>query len=154
MSVRLQADVRSAVLRFASAEAACRGSGRIGTQDLLLGVLVGPASDATRILGVDLGAARGAVDDLDRAALAHVGVDLGPVELEPRPAGRGRRPLTSGARGVIVRAVHLARRDRTRRVEMRHLTAGLLACRRPDPAAEVIDALGVDREEARRRAGV
>jgi Clp amino terminal domain, pathogenicity island component len=154
MSVRLQADVRRAVLRFASAEAAGRGSGRIGTQDLLLAVLVDPASDATRILGVDLDAARGAVKDLDRAALARVGVDLGRVELEPRPPGRGRRPLTAGARGVFVRAVHLARRDRTGRIEMRHLTASLLACRRPDPAAEVLDALGVDREEASRRAGV
>jgi hypothetical protein len=154
MSVRLQADVRRAVLRFASAGAAGRGSARVGTQDLLLAVLVDPASDATRILAVDLDAARGAVDDLDRAALARVGVDLGRVELEPRPPGRGRRPLTAGARGVFVRAVHLARRDRTGRVEMRHLTAGLLACRRPDPAAEVLDALGVDREEASRRAGI
>jgi Clp amino terminal domain, pathogenicity island component len=154
MSVRLREDVRRAVLSFASAEAAGRGSGRIGTQDLLLGVLVDPASDAIRILGVDLDAAREAVDDLDRAALGTVGVDLGTLALERRPAGRGRRPLTSGARGVMVRAVRLARGERTRRVEMRHLTVALLACRRPDPAAEVLGALGVDPEEARRRAGV
>ncbi|MGZ4115429.1 MAG: hypothetical protein ACXVQT_10175 [Actinomycetota bacterium] len=86
--------------------------------------------------------------------LATVGVDVGPLELELRPAGRGRRPLTSGARAVMVRAVRLARGERTRTVEMRHLTAALLGCRRPDPAAEVLDALGVDPEEARRRAGV
>ncbi|MGZ4136927.1 MAG: hypothetical protein ACXVPX_05090 [Actinomycetota bacterium] len=54
----------------------------------------------------------------------------------------------------MVRAVRLAKGERTRRVEMRHLTAALLGCRRPDPAAEVLDALGVDPEEARRRAGV
>jgi ATP-dependent Clp protease ATP-binding subunit ClpA len=151
----LERDVRRAVLVFASAESAARGSGRIGTQDLLLGTLVDPASDAARILQVDLDGVRAAVENLDRAALTGVGVDLGPVELERRPASpRGHRSLTSAARAVLTRAVQLARRERTRRVEMRHLSIALLACTRPDEAAEVLNALGVDREEARRRAGV
>jgi ATP-dependent Clp protease ATP-binding subunit ClpA len=152
MSVRLERDVRRAVLTFASAESAARGSGRIGTQDLLLATLVDPTSDAVRILGVDLDDGRRVVDGLDRAALASVGVDLGEVHLERRPAAGGRPALTAGARAVLARAVRSARAESARRVDMRHLTLALLGCRRPDAAAEVLEALGVDREEALRRA--
>jgi hypothetical protein len=35
---------------------------------------------------------------------------------------------------------------------MRHLIVAVLGCNPPDPAAELLDALDVDRIEARRRA--
>jgi ATP-dependent Clp protease ATP-binding subunit ClpA len=152
MSLRLREDVRRAVLLSAAFEADRRGSGRIGTQDLLLGALHDRTSQAREILGTDLVTARAAVDDLDRAALAGVGVELD-APLAPR-AHRSRRrpPLTSGARAVLARAVRSARSDRARRVGMRQLLIALLAARAPDPAAEVLDALGVDRAAARARA--
>jgi ATP-dependent Clp protease ATP-binding subunit ClpA len=152
MTVRLGLDVRRAVLNVAAAEARRRAAGRTGTQDLLLATLHDPTSEAISILGTDLGAARTAADRLDRAALASVGVDLGPIELIPSPAGGRRLPLTAGARSTLARAVRLARAERRSRVEMRHLVTALLAAHRPDPAVDVLDELGVDREEARRRA--
>jgi ATP-dependent Clp protease ATP-binding subunit ClpA len=153
VSLRLREDVRKAVLMSAAFEADRRGARRIGTEDLLLGVLHDRTSQADEVLGVDLDAARATVDDLDRSALASVGVDLGGMTLRPR-AERSRRrpPLTSGAKAVLVRAVRLARAERARRVGMRHLLVALLGCRHPDPAAELLDALEVDRAEALRRA--
>jgi ATP-dependent Clp protease ATP-binding subunit ClpA len=153
MSVRMRDDVRRAVIRAAAEEAGRRGSGRIGTQDLLLASLVDPTSDAVRILAVDLREAREAVDRLDRAALSAVGVDLGDLALAPRRPAAGRRPpLAAGARAAIGRAVRTARVERARRVEMRHLVLGLLGCPPGDHAFEVLEALRVDRDSARRRA--
>jgi ATP-dependent Clp protease ATP-binding subunit ClpA len=153
MTVRLREDVRRAVLRTAAVEASRRGSARIGTQDLLLAALDDPTSQAGRILETDLAQARAAVDALDRTALASVGVDLGEVALAPAPIRGGRRrPLTAGARAVLTRAVRQARSERARRIDTRHLVVALLGATRGDPAVDVLDALGVDREQARRRA--
>jgi ATP-dependent Clp protease ATP-binding subunit ClpA len=153
VTVRLRQDVRRAVLDAAAAEARRRASGRVATQDLLLAALHDPVSEAVSILGVDLDDARAAVDRLDRAALDSIGVDLGVVELTPsRAAVRRRPPFTAGARSALARAVRLARVERQKRVAMRHIVLALLAARRPDPAAEVLDELGIDREEARLRA--
>jgi ATP-dependent Clp protease ATP-binding subunit ClpA len=152
MTVRLREDVR-AVLRAAAIEASRRGSGRIGTQDLLLAALDDPNSEAGRMLGTELAEARAAVNALDRTALATVGVDLRDVALAPAPLRNAHRPpLSAGARGVLGRAVRLARSERARRIEMRHLVLGLLGSRAPDPAGEVLDELGINRDEARGRA--
>lgn len=153
MTIRLGEDARRAVLGAAADEARRRGTGRIATQDLLLATLHDPASEAVSILGVDLAAARAAVTRLDRAALASVGVDLGPLELAPRPRSGGRRPpFTSGVRSTLARAVRLTRAERRNRVEMRDLVVALLGAERPDPAGDVLDELGVDRDAARGRA--
>lgn len=153
MTVLLRQDVRRVVLGAAADEARRRGSGRIGTQDLLLGILRDPTSEAVAILDVDLAAARSAVDRLDRDALASIGVDLGPVELRPRRAvDRRRPPFTSGCRAALARAVRLTRAEERDRVEMRHLVVALLATDRPDPAGDVLDELHIDREAARDRA--
>jgi ATP-dependent Clp protease ATP-binding subunit ClpA len=151
MVIRLSEDARKAMLRSAAEEAARRGDRRIGTDHLLLGLLREPGSLAVEVLGVDLDAARAASDDLDRIALAAVGVEAGGM---PGPAPlRARRhlPLSSGARAVMVRAVEGARAAKARRIEVRHLLLALLACERPDPAAVLLEALHVDRTEARER---
>jgi ATP-dependent Clp protease ATP-binding subunit ClpA len=145
MVKRLSEDARKLVLTAAADEARRRGDRRLGTDHLLLGLLHDPASEAASALGVDLVSARAAQDALDRAALAAVGIhadDLGPME---EPGGAHRRPpLTSGARAVFKRAVEQARPSKRGRIGTRHFLLALLACERPDPAAELLHELGVD----------
>jgi hypothetical protein len=136
-----------ALLRSATDEAGLRGDRRLGTDHLLLGLLRDVSSPAARTLGVSLADARAARDALDLAALAAVGVEVAAVG-EPPPVAFGRRlpPLTSGARDVLKRAVENAPPRRTGRIDARHFLRALLTRERPDPAAELLHALGVDRE--------
>ncbi|MGD0595104.1 MAG: Clp protease N-terminal domain-containing protein [Acidimicrobiales bacterium] len=53
-------------------------------------------------------------------------------------------PLTSGARGVLKRAIDEASPLKSGRIESGHFLLALLALERPDPAAELLHALGVD----------
>jgi ATP-dependent Clp protease ATP-binding subunit ClpA len=145
MVKRLSEDARKLVLTAAADEARRRGDRRLGTDHLLLGILHDPAAEAASALGVDLASARATQDALDRAALAAVGIhadDLGPVEDAAGP--RRRLPLTSGARAVFKRALEQARPRKSGRIETRHFLLALLACERPDPAAELLHQLGVD----------
>ncbi|WP_328535426.1 Clp protease N-terminal domain-containing protein [Streptomyces sp. NBC_00344] len=140
-----------AVVAAALDEARLRGDRRIGTEHLLLGVLHDPDSSAVRTLGVDLDTARTALDTLDRSALAAIGVDVEGVERPPVPVSRKRTPLTSGARAVLPRAVGEVRRDGSRRIGPEHLLLALLDCEQPDPAAELMGQLGIDRTAVRGR---
>ena len=134
------------LLRSATEEAGLRGDRRLGTDHLLLGLLHDTGSPAARALGVSLADARATRDELDLAALAAVGVRVAAVG-EPPPVAFGRRlpPLTSGARDVLKRAVEDAHPRRTGRIDARHFLRALLARERPDPAAELLHALRVDR---------
>jgi ATP-dependent Clp protease ATP-binding subunit ClpA len=145
MVKRLSEDARRLVLAAAAEEARRRGDRRLGTDHLLLGLLHDPAGAAASVLGVDLASARAAQDALDRAALAAVGIhagDLGPIE--DAAGARRRLPLTTGARAVFKRAVEQARPRRSGRIGTGHFLLALLACQRPDPAAELLHELGVD----------
>jgi ATP-dependent Clp protease ATP-binding subunit ClpA len=133
------------LLLSAGAEASRRGDQRIGTDHLLLAVLADPSSQAAADLGVDLAAARAASDGLDHDALRAIGVRVGPIpETEPAAAPRRLLPLSSGARTVIQRAVELAGPRRTGRIGGRDFLLALLERTRPDPAAELLEALEVD----------
>jgi ATP-dependent Clp protease ATP-binding subunit ClpA len=152
MVKRLGVDARKLVLTAAAEEAHRRGDRRLGTDHLLLGLLHDPAAEAASALGVDLASARAAQDALDRAALAAVGIradDLGPIEDAAGP--RRRPPLTSGARAVFKRAVEQARPHKSGRIGTQHFLLALLACQRPDPAAELLHELGVDTAVVRDR---
>lgn len=152
MVTRLSSDVRKAVLTSAAEEARRRGDRRIGTDHLLLGLLHDPHSIAARVLGVDVEAARAASDNLDRAALAGIGVDVGPLSSPSRPMqARGHPSLTSGARAVLARSVLEARAAKARRIDARFLLLGILTRERPDPAAELLAELAVDPAQARDR---
>jgi ATP-dependent Clp protease ATP-binding subunit ClpA len=157
MVIRLSADARKIVLTSAAQEARRRGDRRLGTDHLLLGLLHDPDSGVARAVGVDLDAARAALDALDRSALAAVGVE---VEVEvaslaapPPPHSLARRllPLTSGARAVLKRTVEQTRQAGTARIESRQFLLALLDRESPDPAAELLATLGVDRSQIRRR---
>ena len=149
---RLSTDARKALLTSAAQEARRRGDRRLGTDHLLLGLLHDPDSTVTRSLGISLETARSASESLDRAALESVGVHVAHLG-NPPPAIFARRllPLTSGARAILRQAVEQARRAKTPQIETRDFLLALLDCDRPDPAAELLSALGVDRAEVREK---
>jgi ATP-dependent Clp protease ATP-binding subunit ClpA len=130
-----------AVLAHSADEAARRGDRRIGTDHLLLGLLHDPG--VASALGTDVGHARGAAQDLDRAALAALGIDLETMPDPSAPRVTSHAPLTSGFRAVMVRAVTLASTEQVRKVEPRHLLAALMERRQPDPAATLLDAMKI-----------
>jgi ATP-dependent Clp protease ATP-binding subunit ClpA len=152
MFERFDKDARKAVLEAAKEEAARRGDRRIGTDHLLLGLLHDPESVAARALGVRLESARAAADELDRAALASIGFDLGDRTIPAAPVRSLRRaPLTSGARAVFIASVLEARRNKARYIRGSDVVLALLTRERPDPAAELLKALGVDSAQVRAR---
>jgi ATP-dependent Clp protease ATP-binding subunit ClpA len=150
MGVKLRETIRARVIISAMAETRLRGDRRLGTEHLLL-ALLGEDAGVARALGVDVEAARAALDALDRAALASIGIELG--EFRPGgPVASGKRtPLTSAARAVLHRAVKQS--GRPKRVTAEHLLLSLLACQRPDPAVELLAQLGIDPQAARNRLG-
>ncbi|HTW99149.1 MAG TPA: Clp protease N-terminal domain-containing protein, partial [Acidimicrobiales bacterium] len=134
------------VLAAAADEARRRGDRRIGTEHLLLGLLHDEGTRAARALGVSLVEARAASQAVDLVALAAVGVELEPLA-DVAPASFGRRgllPLGSAARSVLKRATYGARAGDGERVDATLLLDALLSLQRPDPAAELLEALGVD----------
>jgi hypothetical protein len=131
-------------LRRAGEEIARRGDRRVGTDHLLLGLL--HDADVAAALGVDVERARAVAGDLDQAALAAIGVDLGDDLPPARTRVRvGHVPLTSAARAAIGRAGAVADAEHVRRIEPRHLLAALREREEPDPAAVLLAALGVAR---------
>ena len=140
------------MLTSATEEARRRGDRRLGTDHLLLGLLHEEDSPAAQALRMSLADARAVSDALDRAALAAVGVQVKTLGEEP-PTSFGRQfpPLTSGARAVFKRAIDEARPSRSGQIGTSHFLLALLSLRRPDPAAELLDALGVDPAAVRQR---
>ena len=150
---------------YAREEARRRGNRRVGTEDLVLGLLRDP--DVAQVLGYDLGAAREALDAMDREALLAVGINR-PLDAPPVPT---REPALSGRRAVVKavltdhlpmtpvakRAMEQAGTDRRHRHGSRapwdpsprwsreRVLVALLALAPPDPAAALFAALHVDR---------
>ncbi len=145
MPKRLSVDARKLVLTSATEEARRRGDRRLGTDHLLLGLLHEADSLAAKALGVSLADARAASDALDLAALAALGIEVESLGdgIQTTP-GRRLPPLTSGARAVLKRAIDDARPFKSGRIETRHFLVALLPLERPDPAAELLHALGID----------
>jgi Clp amino terminal domain, pathogenicity island component len=129
-------------------EAIRRGDRTIGTEHLVLAMLIDPASPAAKALGCDLDSARQTLDALDVEALAAVGVEpgitAGPVSVRTR----GRLRLTPAAKAVFT-GIHGAHKNRSAGLGIAF--NALLDLPRPDPAAELLAALGVDTRAARGR---
>jgi hypothetical protein len=138
----------ASVVTAALEESRRRGDRRLGTEHLLLGLL--HDTGCARALDVDLATARAALDRLDREALAALGIDVEGLRPAAVPRRRGKLTpgaLTSSARAVVNEAI----RGVPRRRDPAELLRVLLSVTRPDPAADLFAALGVDREEVRRR---
>ncbi|MDT7797686.1 MAG: hypothetical protein QOI78_1119 [Actinomycetota bacterium] len=138
----------ASVVTAALEESRRRGDRRLGTEHLLLGLLHDDA--CAQALGLDLATARAALDRLDREALAALGIDvegLRPAAVPQKRAKLTLGALTSNARAVVNEAI----RGVPRRRDPAELLRVLLSVTPPDPAADLFAALGVDREEVRRR---
>jgi hypothetical protein len=146
---------------YAREEARRRGDRRVGTEHLVLGLLREP--DSAQVLGCDLGAAREALDAMDRDALVAIGIGraLGapPVPTREPALGGGRPsvkalladrlPLTPVAKRVLEESGKGHRRGRAeRRWSLHAVLAALLRLAAPDPGAALLDALDVDRAGA------
>jgi hypothetical protein len=148
---------------YAREEARRRGDRRVGTEHLVLGLLREP--HLGRALGVDLGAAREALDLMDRDALAAVGIDraLGaPPVPAPEPALGGGRPSLKTVMTDRLPMTPVAKRVLEESGKGRHrrpadgwsthaVLAALLRLEAPDPGAALLDALDVDRAALSRR---
>ncbi len=139
---------RSAV-EAALEEARRRGDRRLSTEHLLLGLL--HDENAVEVLGVGLDQARAGLDELDREALAVIGIDADGVERPVIQGSAKRTPFTSGARDVLRRGLLETRAAKERRIGTSHLLLAVLDTRHPDPAAELIGHLGIDPATVRER---
>jgi ATP-dependent Clp protease ATP-binding subunit ClpA len=140
------------VIEFAREEAERRGDRRIGTDHLLLALLHDETSAPARALGVTLAEGRSALEELDLAALASVGIHLDGTLPAVSPRGRRWITLNSSARAAVGGAKQAADRERKgRRIEGRHLLLALLAGREPDPAVALLLALSLEAGKVRER---
>ncbi len=145
-------------------EARRRGDRKVGTEHLILGLLHEPVP--AQALGCDLQTARDALDAMDHDALAAIGIGAAfnapPIPIdEPirrsaraafKAALRDRSPMTPAAKTAMEDAYKETRRGHGAGPQQVLLT--LLELKPPDPAAELLAALGVDRAAARQRLGM
>jgi ATP-dependent Clp protease ATP-binding subunit ClpA len=137
---QVSAPVKATIARSAD-EAARQGDRRIGTDHLLLGLLHEP--DIAAAIGVDVERARTAAWNLDQAALAAIGIELGHVPPPSVPVSAGHASTTSGLRATMARAFALAKDEHSRKIEPRHLLQAILEREPPDAAAVLLKAIGV-----------
>jgi ATP-dependent Clp protease ATP-binding subunit ClpA len=151
-----------AVYLQASEEARRRGDRRTGTDHILLALFEDPSIEA--VLGVNLQQAREALESLDHEALGALGLGAGtdapplPMRAVPKKprirdvAKKDRFRMTPAAKKVL-EAAYKPKGHRKLQVTGPEVLAQILALQPPDPAAVLLDALGVDRAAARQRLG-
>lgn len=139
-------------------EARRRGERRVGTDDLVLGLLRDTEIEAA--LGVTLASARTALASLDGQALKAVGIagDLdAPLlperDLPAKPTIKAvltdRLPLTPAAKSTLQEAAKPMRRRQ--HITPQQVLLVLLENRHPDPAAALFAALGINAAAVRER---
>ena len=145
----------------AGEEARRRGDRRAGTDHVLIALLSDPSIEV--VLGASLQQARDALESLDRDALGVLGLgpraDAPPLPMRAVPKkptirdimGEDRLRMTPAAKKVLERASKPNRRRLYLTGEQ--VLAEILSLEPPDPAAALLDALGIDRATARQRLG-
>jgi hypothetical protein len=149
-----------AIYLQAGEEARRRGDRRTGTEHVLLALLEDPSAEA--VLGVSLQQARQALESLDREALGALGLGSGtdapplPMRAVPKKPRlrdlmmqKDRLRMTPAAKKVLEEAAKPNRRRLY--VTAQQVLAQILTLQPPDPAAVLLDALGVNTPEVRRR---
>ena len=148
-----------AVYMRAGEEARRRGDRRIGTEHVLLGLLEDPSIEV--VLGVNLQQARQALELLDKEALGALGMGPGTDAPTLRMRAVPKKPtiravmkkdrlrMTPAAKKVLEAAVKPMRRKT--QVTSQQVLAQIITLQRPDPAAVLLGALGVNPSEVRRR---
>jgi hypothetical protein len=149
-----------AICLQASEEARRRGDRRTGTDHLLLALFEDPSTEV--VLGVSLQQARQALESLDHEALVALGLvpgtDAPPLPMRAVPkkptikdliTQKDRLRLTPAAKKVLEQASKPNRRRL--QVTAQQVLAQILTLQPPDPAAVLLDALGIDRAAARQR---
>lgn len=143
----------------ASEEARRRGDRRTGTDHLLLALLEDSSIEVA--LGVSLQQARQALASLDQEALRALGMGSGadapPLPMRAVPKNpritdvmtKDRLRLTPAAKKVLEDAVKPMRRKT--QVTAQQVLAQILTRQPPDPAAALLDALGVNTSEVQHR---
>lgn len=142
----------------AQEEARRRGDRRVGTDYLVLGLLRDPGMQ--EVVGVTLDAARDALERLDHAALASIGVTatVEPAYLKERPVPKRPRvkelmsdhlKSTPVAKAALQEAGKPMRRGK--HISAYTVLLALLENTVPDPAATLFEALGVDTAALRSR---
>ncbi len=145
---RLTIDARKAALHVAEAEARRRGDSRIGTDHLLVALVAEPQAAAA--VEVDRDQAREALDRLDAVAFHTIGIDPTLATTSGvEHTGRGRLPLTHGAKQALRRAIRESDQLDESAITVRHLVLAVLAAEPPDPAANLLHYLNVDTAAAR-----
>ena len=148
-----------AICLQAMEEARRRGDRRYGTDHILLALFEDPSIEV--VLGVSLEQARQAIDSLDQEALGALGLRSGaaapplPMRAVPKKprirdvAKKDRLRITPVAKKVLEDAVKPNRRKA--QVTAQQVLAQILTLQPPDPAAELLGALGVNTSEVGRR---
>ena len=128
-------------------EAKRRGDARLGTDHVLLGALHDPRGSG--LVGADVADARSAMDRLDLAALAAVGID---TDVPFTASRRGSKPRWSvGAQQVLRESVRDAKLRRAKVIDVASVLRSLLDRPAPDPAHELLAEIGVDADVVRTR---
>ena len=148
MFERFAQSARAAV-EDARYEAGHRGDRRIGTEHLLIALMREDAIAGA--FGAYAEAAREAADQLDRAALTAVGLEIGHTPVNGHAALGRHVPLTPAAKSVIRHTLANATAEKGKSITSRHMALALLDRVDPDPAAAILAALSVDRAAARER---
>ena len=144
-----------AIYLQASEEARRRGDRRVGTDHVLLALLEDPSIEV--VLGVSLQQARQAHESLDQEALSALGLGSGndapplPMRAVPKKPTirdimkKDRLRMTPAAKKVLEDAAKPNRRRLY--VTAQQVLAQILTLQPPDPAAVLLDSLGVNRSE-------
>lgn len=148
-----------AIYLRASEEARHRGDRRTGTEHFLLALFEDPSIEV--VLGVNLQQVRQALLALDHEALGALGLDFGtddpapPMRAVPKKprirdvARKDRLRMTPAAKETLQEAVKP--NPRKTQVTAQQVLAQILTLQPPDPAAVLLDALGVNASGVRRR---
>ena len=138
------------VVTSAIAVAGDRGDSRVGTEHLLAGVSAGSslAADLLERLGAGPERVKAAISDLDRTALAAIGIDQDSVRLGPANTEwiRTKRhiPFNGAAKVALQGALREAMSLRHRHIGSEHILAALTSTGPEDPARRILVGLGID----------